>query len=483
MPIFRRAQRVRRPRSRFIPASKAAVSGTIAISTPTAKQFYQRNGSSQASITITGTYTGSPTAIEASFNGGAYSTIVASPAGGTYSGTLSAQAAGRGTLTVRFTNDTSVTATVANIAIGDAFLVGGDSRAEGRSTNVQTGSADVYYYRQDDAWTSGNDPADTGSSNGSLWPRLGLLIAADQSVPVAFITAGTGSTDVAGSANQWATGQSALVEFLSQASSAATGSSGYKGALFFLGPNAVVNATTLSQATYNAAIDQLASDVSAVTGSPKIMVDICGEVSTGSPPDRRAALDHIRGAILEAVGDNANVLIGPNLIEQDYADGVHFATDAETQLTADRYWIAIKNGFYSGALGRGPRLSSATLDSARKVITLTFDRDLASGTSYGGFRVTDSGTPATISSALRASTRRVVIEVSAALSSLGNALVTFGGNEDAKGQTVPMSTAITLPDTRTVTIPAEPFYDHALTAEGVGGPVAARTLVASIGTY
>lgn len=76
------------------------------------------------SFTISGTYTGSgsPTTIEASFNGSAYQTIVASPAGGTYSGTFTGASAGTGTLTVRWSNSTAILATVANLTVASASL-------------------------------------------------------------------------------------------------------------------------------------------------------------------------------------------------------------------------------------------------------------------------------------------------------------------------------------------------------------------------
>ncbi len=126
----------------------------VVITTPVQYQSRQINSSNQASIPITGTYTGTPTAIEASFNGGAYATIDAAPAAGSYSGTLASQAAGQGTLSVRFTNDTSVTATTTFVTLTDVFVLAGDARAEGRLTSTQsyTGSGRMPCYRQDDAW-------------------------------------------------------------------------------------------------------------------------------------------------------------------------------------------------------------------------------------------------------------------------------------------------------------------------------------------
>lgn len=425
---------------------------TITISTPTQYQTMQRSGGGTASIAITGTYTGAPSAIEASFNGGSYATIDASPSAGSYSGTLTSQAAGQGTLSVRFTNDTAVVATVADVGIGDVFILAGDSIAEGRGTNAQSFShatLKAAVFKQNDAWALANDPIDQGTVDGSHWPLLATYLMADQSVPMGFVTTATGSTDVYGSgSNQWAKNNSAYAELISQATAATTGANGFKGILFHLGPNAIVNGTTPTQANYNAAIDQLVSDLTAdVTGAPKVAFAICGEVGTGSPTDRRAAEDHVRFAIMEAWGDNANVKPGPVLIEQNYADDVHPASDAQLLTVAKRWWIALKEGFYGGAsgFGRGPRLVSATINSALDTITVMVDRDLATGTTYGGFRVTDSGTPATITSATRFSTRVVRIVLSAPASALANVLVYFASGDDAVGQTVPTATAITLP--------------------------------------
>lgn len=273
----------------------SAPAGTVSITTPVQYQSRQINGSDQASIPITGTYTGTPTAIEASFNGGAYATIDAAPAGNAYSGTLANQAAGQGTLTVRFTNDTAVTATQTFVTLTDVFVLGGDSRADGRLTSTQTysGVGRMPCYRQDDAWTHG-DPADTGASSGTICPLIANLYSALKSRPCAFITCGTGASDLYDGSNSWQKTHSAYTEMSSQITGA--GTAGVKAGLFFFGPNAVVQASTVTQATYNGYVDTFASDfaadfTTAASASPKIFIDLMGEVGTGSPPDRRLALD------------------------------------------------------------------------------------------------------------------------------------------------------------------------------------------------
>jgi hypothetical protein len=90
----------------------------ISISTPIANQPFQRSGSS-CDIQATGTYSGgTPTHVEARFNGGAWTPLSAEViSGGSWSGTLAGQAivAGGGAFDVRWSNNTGDTATVAKI--------------------------------------------------------------------------------------------------------------------------------------------------------------------------------------------------------------------------------------------------------------------------------------------------------------------------------------------------------------------------------
>jgi hypothetical protein len=463
-----------------IPAIFApAPSSALTISSPTRYAVRQRSGTT-GSITVTGTYSGSPTSLEARFNGGTWTTIVASPSGGTYSGTLTGQAQGQGTLEVRFSNDTGITASVLDIGIGDVFIVAGDSISEGRGTNAQTythATLKATAFRQDDAWINANDPVDTGTNIGSQWPLLATQIMASQSVPVAFISVGTGSTDVAGSNNQWAKPNSAYSELTAQVT--ASGVNSVRGVLMHLGPNAVVNASTLSQATYNAALDTLASNLAAdVVGAPKLNIGIFGEVSTGSPPDRVAALNNLRAGIIEAIDDNANVETGPCLIELDYSDGVHPQTDAELQAVAARWWLAISQTYYSGSGGRGPRISSATFNEARTTITVVFDRALKTGLTHstGCWAVSDNGTSRTVTGvAYDTNPNALVITIStAATGPDGTGRITFAGGDTAVGAVVPRSADMTMPVGSAVSLPAEPFYSA--TVSEPAGPATAITL-------
>lgn len=438
--------------------------------------------------------------LEASFNGGAYSRIatvtstpeslvITSPVqyqtyqrsagvadipiagtlnGVSYSGTLAAQAQGQGTLTVRVEEETSVTAAVDDVGIGDIFPVGGDSRALGHGDNAQSFShatLKATAFNQDGDWVLANDPIDTGST-GSPWPLLATQFMADQGVPIAFISHGVGSTDVYGSgSDSWADGGTEYDDLVQQVTD--SGVNAVKAVLMLLGPNAIVNASTPAQADYNAAIDAMANGFADdLPGAPVTLIDLCGEVATGSPPDRRAAEDHVRQAIREAAGNNANVRLGPVLLDQDYADDVHPSTDAQQGVIAKRFWVALDRAFYGGT-AHSPRPSTIILTDATH-LTITYDQTLSNsnGASVSGFIVNDDGSPVTITSALVAAPNQVVITLDADIE--GVPTVTWGSNDDVKGlSTIPLVTA-TLPDASTVSLVPEPLLDNGVTLSLTG---------------
>ena len=189
----------------------AGVGTNITITSPEAYQIIQRGSNNTASIPITGTYTGSPTAIEARWNNGAWTTIVASPAGGTFSGTLTGQTAGQGTLEVRHANNTANNASVSNVGVGEVFVVAGQSNAEGQGTYMQQWINNGFVpglFGNDNHWRLLADPFDSSYNQvdsvsndttlpaGSVWPLVGSYLMATTSVPVAFVPTPKGATAI-----------------------------------------------------------------------------------------------------------------------------------------------------------------------------------------------------------------------------------------------------------------------------------------------
>ncbi len=312
------------------------VANVIAIINPAEFTFIGRTvATNKADIIINGTYSGAvvPTAIEASFNGGAFATIDAAPSGGTYSGTLAAQDVGNGDLVVRFVNDVSVTSTQPNIAIGAKFLFWGQSNFSGRATNAQTytGAAGFFhkYTVTNDAWQIGGDPFDTATSSGSLFPILANLLVADKSIPVGFIGVAQGSTAL----SQWQTGgtfNNRMLDYLTN-----SGGNDVEGVCSWIGETdadtGTIEATFKTQ--YNAVIDQLAT----LTGKGSV---ICGIAQANGT--------NVNQWMQDIVSTNSNAL--------EYVDmsavftGVHYEADVDTANVASALFNGIDAAFFSSIL-------------------------------------------------------------------------------------------------------------------------------------
>lgn len=325
----------------------------LEVEAPEAYQVIQRDGDNLADITIRGfvrrqgTYT-----LEASFNGGAYADIVAEQSWpDSFEGTLSGQAAGQGTLTVRL-KGTSYTDTVEYIGIGDVFMIAGQSNAVGCYTNAQSYShatrkaglfANSYQWKElidhtDDA-TDAVDAisADVPSYAGSVWPVLATLYLADMGgIPCAFVPCAAGGTFVA----NWVPGADHLNR------NTLYGSMNYK-SLVIGGCKAVLWHQGESDALndfgefYNASLDLLANGIGADMGVP-----LLATVLQQFPGATTEAIAAVNAAITEAIGDNANVVAGPDLSDLDTTpDSFHFKSNEQAAIVAGRWWTAIKAAF------------------------------------------------------------------------------------------------------------------------------------------
>lgn len=325
---------------------------TIAITSPEDYRTFQRNGSNQANIAITGTYTGSPSAIEASWNGGAYTTIDAAPTGGSFSGTLSNQAAGQGTLTVRFKNDTTISHSHVYVGIGDIFVIAGQSNASGRATNNQVYShatLKATLLQNSDTWGDLIDPTDhpfgetvhtasdiVGVPKGSIWPPLATSVMANNSLPVAFIPCALGGSSI----TAWQPGanhqdRTTLYGNMVYRTNLA---GGCRAVLWWQGETDA--AADMSTATYQtnlqAIADALNTDLPGVTFLPAKLQ--AGQLYDGTQQGRIVTA-------VDNVWDTGNIGTGPDLsgLTTDAAD--HFTLDASNATVATAWWNAIKTQF------------------------------------------------------------------------------------------------------------------------------------------
>lgn len=434
---------------------------TITIVRPHDRQIYQRDENNVADITISGTYTGSPTAIEASFNGGAYATIAASPSGGVFSGTLSNQPAGQGTLTVRFTNVPATLDTATNVGVGDVFLVAGQSNAAGYGTNSQsythpTLKASVWRVGAS-AWAELTDPASAGA-DGSSWPLLATLHMASQGVPVAFVTTGVTSTGL-NSTGEWMRGGSQYRGALETLAN--SGVNGVKAILWYQGETEVnqadINPTGKTQAYQNALsqmLDGMQADSPVLAGVKMVAAQIGYKTSSGST---RVGIDPIRLAQSGIWELDPDILAGPLLYDIDLSDGdgVHIGQgadgDAELLTAARRWWRMLAYHFYGGTQGRAPRFSHAARNGT--AVTVVFDASIPMtgiAATGAGWRFTDDGSPITVTSAKAVGDNLIQLEL--ASEPTGTGKISYGSGNDAAG--------VGLLDIGTYALPPEPFVDE-----------------------
>lgn len=330
----------------------------IAISTPRAYRTYQRDASNQASIAITGTYQGTPTAIEARWNGGTWATLDAAPSGNAFSGTLvnvqATSGAAQGDLEVRFANDTTVIAKQRYIGIGDIFGGGGQSNMSGRGTNNQVyssihGYKAVLYGNNDryqeltDPWDRVWDQVDSVSNDstlpgGSFLPLLATLIMNGTGFPVCFVAGAKGAVNMA----DWEPGADhnnrATLYGNMNVKLTATGA---RALLMYEGEGDVVDGT--DPTAFNTSLDNIANSMQVDRGIKTMFAHIQDLSQYVGGYDETA----INLKITEAEGDNANVLAGPNFADltPNSDDHLHWKSDADLATVAGRWWTAIKTAF------------------------------------------------------------------------------------------------------------------------------------------
>lgn len=431
------------------------VSDSITISTPTQYQIHQRDGSDEADIAITGTYSGTPTSVEARFNGGAWATIDASPTGGTFSGTLSAQAAGQGALTVRFTNDTDVNDSIADVGIGDVWLILGQSNANAWYDNNQSYTHATLkatkWERDGTGWEEYLDPSGYITTGGSVWPLVATHHMADQNVPCGFLLMAQNGTRLVD--GPWDPGNPGFSYTETLARITEAGIDDLAGVIFNQGEaDAVAGA---SQQDYYDTLALLRSSFEADTGidAPWIVCQVGTTPGTASA----AVLDGIRAAQVAQWEDNAGIYPGP--VDYDRLD-IHRTTDEEAIEYAGRLWLAMDAAVFDGTTSRGPRIQSVRESENRKQILVTFDQQIDDGLSIESdpWVVECDGDVETVAD-VSYSGSTLTLNLSSRLTG-DITTVTFASGNDGAGHVVPTGADVTLPDASVVNLPAEPFINQ-----------------------
>lgn len=338
------------------------VSSAITVTSPTNFQLFQRTSKSTGSIYINGTYTGTPSAIEAGWGGQPFKTLTSTMAGGTYSGILSSCPVGSGPLIVRFANDTGVASTIAVVSIGDAYALMGQSNSSGRGVLNQayTGTpSSCSIFGNDYVWRGSTDPVDTStgqvdsvsadtnpSAGGSIWPLVFSMLESSKQVPIAGIPCAKGGLGII----DW----QAAADHLDRATLYGScnyrvqnaGTHGIKAALFWGMETDAMNG--MSTPTASAYILALSTNVRADMGCPMMFTTL--QVATVYTSTNQAEINlaitsvTARGTIS---GGIVNISTGPRIEDISHdGDGVHITANATLMEVARRWYDALKNAFY-----------------------------------------------------------------------------------------------------------------------------------------
>jgi len=322
-------------------------------------ELRQRDGSDNATHTFNMTWTGTPTTIEYSVDGGGFITGDATPTGNA-SVIPVVLTVGEHTLIFRFSNDTGVNDTVINIATGDFFIYLGQSNSSGRGDNNQVftsnvGGATAHLFGNDDNHKVMTDPSDSatnfvdaisndgGAAVGSHAPRFCHHWLAANNIPVGIIPCNLSGTPIA----EFEKLSSVRVSGLNQYESmdrrvAAVG--GIAGVIFDQGERDANNVMGTLGTTYVAALDLMIDDIFADFGVPTIIRALQTLPSSYDGNGTTTGQIPIRDAQLSVVASNANAYITVPMTDIDLTDGdgVHFAKDDELDTVGLRIYNATK---------------------------------------------------------------------------------------------------------------------------------------------
>lgn len=366
----------------------------ITLTTPAARQVFQRNAANTGTVVLAGTCQGHPDVIEARMmvTGGAGDTgadtpwmvVATTPAGGSFSGTLPGVTAGgwyrlevrqvkagvRGTAVI-----------IPNIGIGDVYVTCGQSNSANHGSPALTAVDDHVssWNHANGAWSKASDPMPGATGpGGSVWTRLGGLLVARNHVPVAFACLGVGSTSV----SQWLPGSGNSTRI----STAMKGfpANGFRAVLWHQGESDSLSSTTAS--VYQERLETVIRQSRADAGW-----DVPWYVAEAAfhPASKLVQEEPVVAGQLAVIRKDARVFPGPVTddfhLESKLHDTVHFNA-AGLADHADQ-WDAVLSGASPLALKNGDFESNAPLPDGGSA---PIDTNLNASPSVIGWRALSS---------------------------------------------------------------------------------------------
>ena len=372
-------------------ANVTVAAASIAFTAPSPQQSvrafrtFQRDALNRSIVRVSGTYIGTPTALEYRWNAGAWTTLDAAPAAGVFDKTITLQGPGQGTFEVRFANSTGVVASLASVGVGDVYVVAGRSNHVGMSAQYVSPVAPAGFplwkstlCGKDGVWrahleTSAslfddrtgalyavevNATAPLGSYFGALATKI---MAAG--VPVAFVPCALGSSSLA----DWAVSESTATLYGAALARAALVGD-YKAVLWWQGEQETGGSAT--QAALVTSYNALVNGWFTRTGKKWFVWAIDGD-------EAGINFQNVHDALIEVGQTNANCAGYADLLGS-FESGIHYSTGLEIGEIANRTFSALNKAY-----GYVPNLTSPTATpTSATTATCTVTTDQASGTLY-----------------------------------------------------------------------------------------------------
>ena len=346
----------------------------IVIAYPTPFTVVQRDAKDKGVIPLRGKIT-PPTAgatMQARFAGGPWVPAGAQDKDGAFQGSIPG-ATGQGALEIRQTDHPAVVTKVAPVAIGDVFVITGQSNADGRGGAMVQLKDDLpclgAKYRAG-AWSRGDDPSDNAGKHASPWPLVLNSLIPETKIPMAFIQTATGSTVV----RQWRGSGNMFVRMQKMVHAATGGTMRVRAVLYYQGENDITHwnkQTVLGDyAEYKKHLIPMLDDTHALLKAPILVGQITNLLGF------RDRNDNIRRAQQEVWTEHPHALPGATAWDIFPTDGVHYRTADNMAAFAARWTSAIRNALYAEKPIPSPRLLKAKRDTDT-TLSLHFARELA----------------------------------------------------------------------------------------------------------
>ena len=422
----------------------AGAAPRIALRSPHAWQVVQRGPDGTGDLMVSGRLIGEGGCVRVAW--GRHRLLVRCDRSGRFVARLNDLPPGQAALRVWSARRPAVTCTRQNVAVGDVYVVAGQSNASGRSRHrfaYESTTWRATMFGNDYRWRELRDPVDSpdgqvdavsrdGNAGGSVWPEVATVLLAEEGVPTAFVPCARSSTAIALWSPPRRAKRGGATLYQSMARRVAAVGGRVRAVLWWQGERDARLLT--SDPVYRAALARLCTAVWRDFRAPMVVAQI------GDFDDRytAAGVDVVRRAQRRS-WSRPHIVPGPVLYDIDLEDEVHFVDADDVTAAARRWAAAILRGVLRADLGTTPRVLRAEVADGGRAILLTTDSELAPTAGLGGFVVRAAGLPMPVASA--AADGRV-IRLTLAGAATEPCTVSLGEGRSASGAAVPTDSSV-----------------------------------------